>query len=215
MERKSDTLTFLVALFITGLIGANVLATKIFTLGPIMAPAGVIAYPLTFLCTDIISELWGKNTAQKVVWAGFGASIIFLLLAYVAVILNPAPFYPNQKVFSEMFGSVGRITAAGLLAYIVSQSHDVWSFHFLKDLTKGRHLWLRNNVSTIISQLIDTVIFISLAFAGTMSPRAVVWMMISQWLVKVAMALLDTPFCYLGVGMVSRHLAAEERVGKI
>lgn len=215
MERKNNTLIFLVSVFITSLIGANILATKLFILGPIMAPAGVIAYPITFLCTDIISELWGKDTAQKVVWAGFIASILFMFLAYLAVILTPAPFYPHQKVFAEIFGKLGRITVAGLSAYVISQSHDVWVFHFLKTLTKDRHLWLRNNVSTIGSQFLDTIIFITIAFAGVMPLKALVVMMTSQWLIKVAIALLDTPFCYLGVGIVSRRLSMEEQPGQV
>lgn len=180
-----------------------------------MAPAGVIAYPITFLCTDIISELWGKDTAQKVVWAGFFASILFMFLAYVAVSLTPAPFYLHQEVFAEIFGKLGRITVAGLSAYVISQSHDVWSFHFLKTLTKGRHLWLRNNVSTIGSQFLDTIIFITIAFAGVMPLRVLAVMMAGQWLIKVAIALLDTPFCYLGVGVVSRRLASEDKSGQV
>ena len=213
MERKNNILIFLVSIFITGLIGANILATKIFTIGPIMAPAGVIAYPITFLCTDIISELWGRNTAQRVVWSGFFASVLFLILSYVAVILTPASFYSHQEVFADIFGKVGRITFAGLLAYIISQSHDVWTFHFLKDLTEGRHLWLRNNLSTIGSQFLDTIIFITIAFAGTMPLEALLLMMAGQWFVKVVMALMDTPFCYLGVGLVSRSLTVENQPG--
>lgn len=215
MERKNNTLIFLVSVFITSLISANILATKVFILGPIMAPAGVIAYPITFLCTDIISELWGKGTARRVVWAGFIASILFMTLAYVAVIITPAPFYPHQEVFAEIFGKLGRITVAGLSAYVISQSHDLWSFHFLKTLTKGRHLWLRNNVSTIGSQFLDTIIFITIAFTGVMPLKAMVLMMASQWLVKVAIALLDTPFCYLGVGIVSRRLSMEDQPGQV
>lgn len=215
MKRKNNTLIFLVSVFITSLISANILATKVFILGPIMAPAGVIAYPITFLCTDIISELWGKGTARRVVWAGFIASILFMTLAYVAVIITPAPFYPHQEVFAEIFGKLGRITVAGLSAYVISQSHDLWSFHFLKTLTKGRHLWLRNNVSTIGSQFLDTIIFITIAFTGVMPLKAMVLMMASQWLVKVAIALLDTPFCYLGVGIVSRRLSMEDQPGQV
>lgn len=209
MQRKEGTLVFLISIFVTSLVIANVLATKVFVMGKVFMPAGVIAYPISFLVTDIISELWGKKVATRVVWAGFVASIFAFVLAYLAVFLPPAPFYQHQAVFTEMFGRMGRITFASLIAYLISQTHDVWSFHFFKELTNDKHLWLRNNASTIVSQMIDTVLFISIAFWGIIPTNALLGMMLGQWTVKVGIALLDTPFCYLAVGFVSKYIQPE------
>ena len=212
MTRKDSVLIVIASVFVTSLVVANILATKVWSFGNIFIPAGVVAYPITFLMTDIIGEIWGKKTANQVVWAGFFCSILAAALGYLAVWLPAAPFYQHQEAFSSMFGMVGRITIASLIAYIVSQTHDIWLFHFLKERTGGRHLWLRNNLATITSQLIDTVIFISIAFGGVIPFFSLLGMMLGQWLVKAILALLDTPFCYLFVGILSRIFIRTETV---
>lgn len=212
MTNKDTTLIMLASVFVTSLVIANVLATKIWVIGSIFIPAGVIAYPITFLLTDVIGEVWGKKTANQVVWAGFFCSILAASLGYLAVWLPAAPFYQHQEAFSSMFGMVGRITVASLIAYIVSQSHDIWLFHFLKERTKGRHLWLRNNLSTMTSQFIDTVLFIAIAFGGVIPLMPLLGMMLGQWSVKIVLALLDTPLCYFFVGIISRRVNTPETV---
>lgn len=197
MEIKiPKTFITLVTVFVTSLVIANVLATKLFMFGDFILPAGVIAYPITFLMTDIIGEMWGKKVVTKVVWAGFFCSLLAMSLGFIAVMLPAAPFYERQEFFAELFGRVGRITGASLIAYIVSQLNDVWVFHKLKDLTHGKHLWLRNNVGTISSQLFDTILFITIAFYGIMPTSVLFSMIMSQWLIKILIALFDTPFCY-------------------
>ena len=197
MEIKiPKTFITLVTVFVTSLVIANVLATKLFMFGDFILPAGVIAYPITFLMTDVIGEMWGKTVVTKVVWAGFFCSLLAMSLGFIAVMLPAAPFYERQEFFAELFGRVGRITGASLIAYIVSQLNDVWVFHKLKDLTHGKHLWLRNNVGTISSQLFDTILFITIAFYGIMPTSVLFSMIMSQWLIKILIALFDTPFCY-------------------
>lgn len=191
------TFSFLVAVFVASLVMANILATKLFSIGGFILPAGVIAYPITFLMTDVISEVWGKKVVTRVVWVGFFCSLIALGLGLIAVALPSAYFYERQEFFAEMFGRVGRITFASLIAYLISQLNDVWIFHKLKEKTHGKHLWLRNNVSTITSQFFDTVIFIFIAFYGIMPTPVLFTMIGSQWLVKILIALADTPFCYM------------------
>lgn len=207
MESLKIPRTFitLVSVFVTSLVISNVLATKLFMLGSFIIPAGVIAYPITFLMTDVIGEIWGKKIVTRVVWAGFFCSLLAMLLGFLAVMLPAAPFYERQEFFAELFGRVGRITGASLIAYLVSQFNDIWLFHKIKDMTNGRHLWLRNNVGTIFSQLFDTIIFIVIAFYGTMPTSVLIGMISSQWMVKVLIALLDTPFCYLLVAWCTKR----------
>jgi len=206
MELKVPrTFITLVAVFITSLVTANVLATKLFAFSGFILPAGVVAYPITFLMTDVIGEIWGKKVVTRVVWAGFFCSILAMSLGFLAVLLPAAPFYERQEFFAELFGRVGRITGASLIAYLVSQLNDVWVFHKLKEYTNGKHLWLRNNVGTITSQFFDTVIFIVIAFYGIMPASVLLSMILSQWVIKILIALVDTPFCYWLVAWCKRR----------
>ncbi len=199
------TFSLLVAVFIASLVMANILATKLFSIWGFILPAGVIAYPITFLMTDVISEVWGKKVVTRVVWAGFFCSLFALGLGLVAVMLPSAYFYERQEFFAEMFGRVGRITIASLTAYLISQLNDVWVFHKLKERTNGKHLWLRNNVSTVVSQFFDTLVFIIVAFYGIMPASVLLTMIVSQWFVKILIALIDTPFCYLLVNLCRKR----------
>ncbi len=191
----------LACLYTGSLVIAGVLAAKAVTLAGVVVPAGVLAYCLTFLCTDIVAELYGRRAATRLVWGGLAALILSLLLIKAAVVWPPASFYRHQEAFAKTLGLAPRIMAASLVAYLFSQFHDVFIFHSLKRLTGGRFLWLRNNLSTALSQLIDSVIFIGLAFWGVMPVWPLIW---GQWLVKLALALLDTPFVYLVVLSVRR-----------
>ncbi len=196
MEKK---LRFLTALFITSLLVANIIAGKLFILGRFVLPVAVFAYPVTFVITDTVSEVWGKTEANSIVWLGFIMNLVMTAFLYLGRVLPPAPFWENQAAYEAILGSVPRIVAASMAAYLVSQFHDVWAFLFWRQVTGGKHLWLRNNLSTMASQLLDSVIFITLAFAGTVGGRVLVNMIAGQYLVKLILALADTPFCYLAV----------------
>jgi uncharacterized integral membrane protein (TIGR00697 family) len=169
---------------------------------------GVFAYCITFVCADVISEIWGRRCANTVVLAGFiGLGFSFLLIQ-LALWWPAAPFWSQEEAFHSILGMAPRIIAASLVAYVLSQFHDVWLYTLLKDRTRGRHLWLRNNLATILSQLIDSVVFITIAFYGVLP----VWpLIVGQWAVKVAIALCDTPLVYAAVWCVRRYIAAEER----
>ena len=190
---------FLSIIFAAALITANVVSTKILVLGPFIVPAGVLAYSITFAMTDTLCELWGRRQAQVVVAAGFLAQLLVLGLILLAVHLPGAPFWKNQAAYASVFGSVNRIILASLVAYLVSQSFDLWAFTWLKERFQGRHLWLRNNLSTAASQSIDTLIFITVAFAGTVAfpnAQALLPLIGGQLAVKWIIAVADTPLVY-------------------
>ncbi len=199
------SLIILTSSFITLLLVANVIAVKLVTFGPWIVPAAVIAYPFSFLITDVIGEIYGKQTASRIVWIGFGANMLMLLLLYIGKIIPPAPVWTGQPAYEIILGSVHRVVLGSMFAYLVSQHHDVITFHAIRKLTKGKHLWLRNNVSTMISQAIDTVIFISIAYAGIVSGSVLVQMMIGQYVIKVIVAIIDTPLCYGLVWLFRKH----------
>lgn len=173
---------------------ANILANKLIIFGPFTAPAGIIVFSMTFLLTDILSEIWGKKYARKAVWAGFYANIILLISVFIAITWQPAPFAAEfSGMFGKVLGLTPRIILASMAAYLISQHHDVWAFNFWKKKTKGRHLWLRNNASTMISQLIDSTLFITIAFYGLFP---IIPLILGQWVLKMLIAVMDTPFMY-------------------
>jgi len=222
----------LVALFVTALVTAQILATKVLgfalpatlpLVGPaITVPAGVLAYALTFFATDCLSELYGKRTAQVVVNVGFGTIVVMIALVGLALWAPSAralgiPAGVDPAAFSAVLGFTPGIVLGSVVAYVVSQNWDVLAFHAIRDRTGRDHLWLRNVGSTATSQLIDTVLFILIAFwlapvllgVGEASPAPVLVALIAgQYVVKLLIAVVDTPFVYLVVGYVrSRGLA--------
>lgn len=198
MEKTNKNLLILNGIFITSLLIANVVSAKIVTFGGLVIPAAIVAYPLTFLMTDVIGEIWGKEQANETVKLGFICQLISLILIGLAIILPVAPFADNQAEFKGIMAQSFRVVAASLVAYYCSQSWDVWVFHKIREKGTGNK-WLRNNLSTMTSQIVDTAIFITIAFIGTV-PN--IWVMIgSQYLIKCIYALLDTvPFYYLTRG---------------
>jgi uncharacterized integral membrane protein (TIGR00697 family) len=209
-------LVVLSTLFVTCLITANIIAVKLVSIGGWIVPAGVIAYPLTFLFTDVITELYGRRTASRVVWLGFGANILMVILVFGGKLLPAAPFWEGQPAYESILGMVPRIVLASMVAYLISQHHDVFAFHFWREKTRARFLWLRNNASTMVSQALDTGLFITIAFWGTVPNSVLVNMLITQYLIKLGIAALDTPFCYLLVhllkGKVSPPVGAQVMV---
>ncbi len=197
-------LAVLAMAFMTFLVVANIIATKIVTLGGWEVSVSFIAYPLTFLVTDTISEVYGRRTVTVVVWTGFALSLLVVLLTYVGGIIPAASFWEGQGAYDEILGSVPRIVLASMIAYLISQNNDVLVFHLLKKVTKDKHLWLRNNGSTMISQALDSAVFVSIAFAGTV-PGGVLWELIYvQYVIKLGIAAIDTPLVYGLVGLVRR-----------
>lgn len=195
MKKTNENLLILNCIFAVSLIVANIVASKIVSFGGLVIPAAIVAYPITFLITDLIGEIWGKKEANRTVRIGFICQIISLVLIGLAILLPVAGFADNQAEFTSILGQSFRCVAASLVAYLCSQSWDVFVFHTLKNKTGEKHKWLRNNVSTMTSQIIDTAIFITIAFYGSV-PNIVV-MILSQYIIKLIYAAIDTPFFYM------------------
>lgn len=172
---------------------AQVLANKVVVFGPFTVPAAVIVYATSFLMTDVLCEFHGKEKARQAVWSGFLASILLVISIQIAINWQAPSFWQGQEAFVNTLGMTWRIVLASLVAYLFSQNWDVFMFHKIKELTDGKHLWLRNGLSTISSQGIDTLIFITIAFYGTMP---VLPLIIGQYVIKLIIAIIDTPFLY-------------------
>ncbi len=199
-------LVVLATLFATCLLIANIIAVKLVSIGGWVVPAGIIAYPLIFLFTDVIAELYGRRIASRVVWLGFGANILMVMLVFWGRLLPPAPFWEGQPAYETVLGMVPRIVLASMIAYLISQHHDVFTFHFWRQKTKARFLWLRNNASTMVSQALDTGVFITIAFWRIVPTGTLANMLLSQYIIKLAITACDTPFCYMLVGLLKEKV---------
>ena len=208
----------LAALFVTALVTAQVTAVKVLSVelpvnlpvtgSEILVPAAVFAYALTFFASDCYAELYGKRAAQALVNVAFVMNFVLLGLLWLAI-WAPISGASNvaQEPFADTLAASTGVVAGSLLAYIVSQNWDVVVFHRLRAYTGRERLWLRNIASTATSQLIDTVIFITVAFLvfQGLPTDAVVELIVGQYLFKLALVGLDTPFVYLAVGLVRRR----------
>ena len=170
----------------------------------IRVSVGILTVPVMFLITDIVAEVMGKQVAKKFVASAIVVMIFVILITTISVILpaDPARKYFSQEAYTGIFGVSIRMMIASIIAFILAQYHDIWAFHFWKEKTKGKFLWLRNNLSTIASQLIDSTAFMFIAFYG-LTPKFnvlyIISLIIPYWIFKILFALLDTPFAYLGV----------------
>ena len=201
MKFKDHLYIFLCAIFISSLITCNLIANKFVSVDlgfkVFIVSAGILPYPLTFLVTDLISELYGQKKANIVVFSGFVASMFVLLFLWLGGQFNAIPSsIVNDDTYNAVFQNAWRIIAASMTAYLFAQFIDVRIFHFWKRLTNGNHLWLRNNGSTIASQLIDTTLVVIILFVGVWESGQIVSAIIDGWLFKMLMAAIDTPIIY-------------------
>ena len=203
MSRKRD---FLFALFIASMVIVNVLGTKITTIFGVRVSVGIFFMPLLFLITDIVGEVYGRKEATLFVNYGTIMLVFLFLMMNLCIAVKPNETWTMQAEYKAIFGSSLRMTLASLISFVVAQHLDVFLFDFWKKVTKGKHLWIRNNVSTITSQLLDTILFDFIAFwhiNETYTAGFLFTIILPYWLFKVAFALLDTPFCYWGVRWLS------------
>ena len=199
------------ALFITSLVVSNLIFQKFFYWYPFdieifgtklfEISVGILPYPITFLVTDLISEIYGKKKANQVVIAGIFASIFSVLIVYLANSVPATDWSPvKDTLFTDVFGRTILAVGASMTAYLLAQFFDIQIYHFWKRLTKGKHLWLRNNCSTFLSQFIDTfTVLILLCSFDVIAWGRFNGLLIAGFLFKVLFAAIDTPFLYLGV----------------
>ena len=217
---KSEDLksyAILSCLFAGTIVAANLMGTKIipfFTIGSfqLTGSVGIFLFPLSFLITDIVAEIYGPKATRVLITGTLIVLVIVLGVTALATVLPPAErFAAQNEAYVGVFRGSIRIILASIVAFTLSQYHDVWAFDFWKKKTNGRLLWLRNNASTIVSQLIDTVIFMLIAFWGVSDRFTLGFVMGSMvppyYLLKVLAAALDTPLVYLGVRLLRQSRA--------
>lgn len=238
-EKRERVFLVLAGFFLCAMTMLNIIGiTRFIQLGPMALAVGVLPYPLTFLCTDLISELYGRARANFMVTVGLVLNLFIIGTIWLAQAMpsvgpeNQPPWQliqlaedialPNGasvsgqvELFTLLYATTSGAVMASMLAYIAAQYCDVFMFHFWKRLTGGKHLWLRNNGSTIISQGVDSFMVITVTFgaqflAGAMSAGAMLVLMGSNYLFKLCVALADTLPFYLGVRYLAAYLELSE-----
>ncbi len=212
-QQQADLLYLILAgIFIASLVSCNLIFQKFFTWNPLglynfEISVGILPYPITFLVTDLISEVYGLKRANRVVTAGLVASIFVLGVVSVADAATATSWSPvSDAEFSKVFGLTTVSVGASMAAYLAAQYIDIKLFHFWKRLTNGRHLWIRNNFSTMTSQLVDTALVVGLLC----SVGAIAWhrfgeLLLAGWMFKALIAALDTPILYLCTWGIRKH----------
>jgi len=198
---KELKLNIIFGLFISFLIGMNVLGGKIIPFGPFSVSVAFLIVPLSFLMTDIVEEVYGRKKSQEFIIAGVIALIVFLAFLLLFVALPPAVRFTQNAEYTAIFGTSARIVFASITAFLLSQFHDVWAFKFWKERTKGRFLWLRTNLSTVMSMIIDTFVFMYLAFymlTPTFTAGFVLQMIIPYLIFKIIWGAFSSPIVYAG-----------------
>ncbi|MCO4782092.1 MAG: queuosine precursor transporter [Candidatus Cloacimonetes bacterium] len=213
---------FLSSIFLTSLVVGNMIGTTKFVSlfsGTFIIPVGLLAYPITFLATDLICEVHGKKRAEFIVWVGFFINCYMLILMWLGHnLMDAAGVSSNTSTFEGVYKLFVANVAASMIAYLGAQSIDVKLFHFWKKLTKGKHLWLRNCGSTLISQIVDTVVILSILYylqelGPNVNSLATLWpLILSSYSFKVVFAVLDTPLFYLGTYLLNRAIEGEAKL---
>lgn len=208
-------------LFVTSLIVSNLIFKKFFYYYPFDSSlfgvklfeisVGILPYPITFLITDLISEIYGKKKANEVVFGGIIASFFAMGIIYISNVVPATSWSPvSDEMFSTVFGSTSIAVISSMLAYLFAQFVDIQIYHFWKSITKGKHLWLRNNFSTFLSQFIDTAtVLILLCSFGEIQWRLFTGLLMAGFLFKVIIAALDTPILYIFVFFIRKRFKLE------
>ena len=189
--------TGLYVVIVASIITANIQVVKTVEIFGFVATLGNVLYGSIFFATDILSEVYGKKAARRGVWLGFIGMLLMTLWMQLGLRFIPHASDFAQGPLSDIFGLMPRIAAGSMVAYLVSQHHDIWAFLYWKKRTKGRLLWLRNNASTMVSQAIDSIIFCSIALWGLYDTDTWLQILVSTYVMKLIVAAVDTPFLYL------------------
>ena len=187
------------ALFVTCLLTANTMASKLITLGGVVLTAGIVIFPVSYVIGDVLTEVWGYGATRRVIWLGFACNALMVAALWLGGELPAAPFWKGQDAYEIIFSQTPRVLLASFLAYLVGEFANAFVLAKLKIATGGRWLWMRTIGSTVVGQGLDSVVFVTLAFAGVVPAGALVPIVVAQWMVKVLYEAAATPLTYAAV----------------
>ena len=210
-EKPFKKLIIALALYLTSLMAANTLGLKImpFLFGSHLS-VGVFSFPIVFLTTDVVGEIYGKRIAKFFVLAGFISTTLFILYSLLSIWMPwSADGLWAKEGYNLVFGISVRIAIASILAFLIAEYQDVFAFFFFREKLGSKNFWLRSWLSNLWSQLLDTMIFMVVAFAGIYPTKTLVGIIVTWWLYKVAMGALYTPLSYLGIRLLRERPETE------
>jgi len=204
--KKEVSVLFMLAgiLFASCLLISNILATKILLIGPWAAPAGVLIFPIAYILNDVITEVWGFGKARLIIWTGFAVNILAVLFFTLGIVIPGAPFWQNQEAFSTILGNTPRIVVASLSAYLIGSFLNAFVMSRMKVMTNGKGFSARAILSTLVGETADSLIFISIAFAGVFPFGVLITMIFTQAMLKTVYEILILPVTIWVVGLVKR-----------
>ena len=192
------------AVVITSLITANIIAVKLVTIFGFFLPAGVVIFPISYIFGDILTEVYGYRLTRLVIWLGFLCNLLAVVAIWIAQILPPAPFWADQVAYEAILGYPPRLLVASFVAYLIGEFANSYILARLKIATQGRWLWLRTTSSTFVGQGLDSLVFMVLAFAGTIPSAGLVNAILTQWVFKSTYEVLATPLTYAITNFLKR-----------
>jgi queuosine precursor transporter len=195
----STRFVLIVATFITCLLTANITAVKLVSVSGWIVPAGIVIFPISYICGDVLTEVYGYHQARRVIWLGFLCNVLMVLAIWIGQVLPAAPFWDGQAAYERILGYTPRLLVASFLAYLVGEFANAFVLAKLKIATQGRWLWLRTIGSTLVGQGLDSLVFVTLAFAGILPLTGLASAILTQWLVKTAYEAAVTPLTYVVV----------------
>jgi len=205
-DRKySGFFVIIVAVFITCLITANVIAVKLVDVFGMIMPAAVLIFPVSYIAGDVLTEVYGYHQARRVIWLGFFCNAIVVGAVLLSQVMPPASFWDGQDAYQRILGQTPRILLASFVAYLIGEFANSIVLAKMKIATGGRWLWMRTIGSTLIGQGLDSLVFILIAFSGTLPVGALAATVLTQWIVKTAYEVVATPFTYGVVGFLKKR----------
>lgn len=202
--RHSNWFLLIAALFVTCLIVSNIIAVKLIDVAGMILPAAIVIFPISYILGDVLTEVYGYARARQVIWLGFLCNLFAVVAISIGGLLPAAGFWGGQEAYDTILGAVPRILAASFVAYLIGELVNAYVLARLKVAMQGRHLWVRTIGSTLAGQLLDSAIFITIAFAGVLPANVLLTAILTQWLVKSAYEALATPLTYAVVGFLKR-----------
>lgn len=195
---------WVMAVFVAVLMISNVASTKIVVLGPFTFDGGTLLFPLSYIFGDILTEVYGYARSRRVIWAGFGGAALMAAVLALVGALPAAADWPHQAAYEAILGSTPRIVAGSLIAYFAGSFSNSWVLAKMKTLTRGRWLWTRTIASTLVGEGIDTVLFVLIAFAGTLPGDLLGALIVSNYVFKCGLEAAVTPITYQVVNALKR-----------
>ncbi|ANQ53093.1 transporter [Thermosipho sp. 1063] len=210
MEKYYEKLITLSGIFTAVIIISNIIAGKLVNIGPFVITLSVLIYPLSFGISNIVFEIYGEKIAKKVIKIGFISSLILVIYSYIVILYPPASIFNKNNAYVAVFNSTPRIILASFFAYLSAQYTNVWAFNLPKRLFKINNVIFRNTFSMVITQLVDSIVFVLVSFLWTYDLNVLMNMVISQYIVKLILSSLNSPIINISIQRFKKDLAFEK-----